>query len=154
MTPTIGELRALRVQQGLGLQEVAEPIGVHGSTVGAWEKGRHRPSPDRLRAYADVVGWQPKPPAAINRGAFTLSADWLERAYCRGVDVNVFFTSDAVGQERAKQFCRPCPVRRECLNWALAWGAAQEGIAGGLTAEERRQYQRNLTRRALRARAS
>ena len=40
--------------------------------------------------------------------------------------------------ERAKAICAACPVRRDCLAFALRIGQA-DGIWGGLTEEERRK---------------
>ena len=49
---------------------------------------------------------------------------------------------------QAKEFCRVCPVRKECLAYALATNE-QYGIWGGLTLVERRRLQdRGRDRRA------
>jgi hypothetical protein len=59
------------------------------------------------------------------------------------VDPEVFFPAAVQGAEFevqvsiAKAVCGGCPVRSECLEWALA--ALPEGIAGGMTEHERRQ---------------
>ena len=42
--------------------------------------------------------------------------------------------------DQAKAICRSCPVQTLCLEWAL--DALPEGIAGGLTADERRTLKR------------
>ena len=69
--------------------------------------------------------------------------DWRDRAACLTVDPEIFFPFDArgravhVAEERAKAVCTGCPVRAECREFALA--ALPYGIAGGLTAEERRR---------------
>ncbi|RSS82202.1 hypothetical protein EF919_39755, partial [Streptomyces sp. WAC02707] len=39
---------------------------------------------------------------------------------------------------RAKEVCMSCPVRRECLEWALDT-EQPHGVLGGLTEEERRE---------------
>ncbi|OLT14900.1 hypothetical protein BJF78_17330 [Pseudonocardia sp. CNS-139] len=60
------------------------------------------------------------------------------------MDPDLFFPPVEVGPlcvdqiERAKRVCAACPVRAECLRWAL--NGLADGIAGGLTAEERRLY--------------
>lgn len=70
-------------------------------------------------------------------------SDWRHRANCREItDPDVFFpigtTGPALDQlEVAKAICRPCPVKRECLSWALS--THQEcGVWGGLSEEERK----------------
>ena len=81
-----------------------------------------------------------------------LRSSWVERARCRGMDVELFFpigTGEAAQAqaERAKRVCAECPVRRECLEYALSSGA-DDGIWGGMTPQERRQL--HLRRRRAR----
>ncbi|MHA6629141.1 WhiB family transcriptional regulator [Pseudonocardia sichuanensis] len=70
------------------------------------------------------------------------SGDFRHRAACRSVDPEVFFPAAVQGAEFeaqvavAKAVCGGCPVRSECLSWALS--ALPEGIAGGMTEHERR----------------
>lgn len=69
---------------------------------------------------------------------------WRERAACKGRDVNIFFARTKAGQEVAKAVCRNCPVRRICLDDALAYegkkrASGRYGVVGGLTAIERAQ---------------
>lgn len=62
-------------------------------------------------------------------------------AACATVDPELFFpvSEQQTHQiDRAKSFCRACPVQASCLSWALEAGLA-EGIFGGLTATERRR---------------
>jgi WhiB family redox-sensing transcriptional regulator len=66
---------------------------------------------------------------------------WRDRAACRLADPELFFPvgNDGpalVGIAAAKAVCARCPVVAECLSFALV--AVPEGIAGGLTVEERR----------------
>jgi len=74
-------------------------------------------------------------------------------ANCRGMNPNVFFPDlgDTEGAERAKAICRGCPVKRECLEYALSWHPPVEGVWGG-TSEMDRQLTANsrLRRRNLR----
>lgn len=68
--------------------------------------------------------------------------DWLLFAACADEDPELFFPithgGPAVAQtERAKAVCAGCPVRDECLAWALEAGM-DYGIFGGRTADERR----------------
>ncbi len=44
---------------------------------------------------------------------------WMRTASCRGRPPGEFFPSDGVGVERAKKLCVQCPVRLECLEYAL-----------------------------------
>ncbi|WP_246007305.1 WhiB family transcriptional regulator [Actinomadura pelletieri] len=67
-----------------------------------------------------------------------LSAAWHALAACRGVDPDAFFVrpSDRAGVAAAKRICAGCPVREECLRYAVA-DEALEGIWGGMTDRER-----------------
>lgn len=60
----------------------------------------------------------------------------LEEAACRNEDLEMFFAVGDGQEERAKAVCRGCPVRWECLTYALET-RQRHGVWGGLTAEER-----------------
>lgn len=67
--------------------------------------------------------------------------NWRDRAACRSEDPELFFPVGddgpaAVQVAEAKAVCARCPVVAECLSFALV--ALSEGMAGGLTVEERR----------------
>jgi WhiB family redox-sensing transcriptional regulator len=69
----------------------------------------------------------------------------ITRGACRrpGVDPDLFFDIGERGRptirrrEEAKAICRPCPVRDECLTWALDTGDIW-AVLGGTTGDERR----------------
>jgi WhiB family redox-sensing transcriptional regulator len=75
--------------------------------------------------------------------------DWRAHAACKGYDPEHFFSSEDLTdkQERieresaAKAVCARCPVRMECLDYAVAAGE-RYGIWGGLNPQERRTYAR------------
>lgn len=74
-------------------------------------------------------------------------ADWRDRAACRDEDPELFFPiGDGVAAQeqiaRAKAVCDRCPVRAQCLQFALSTGQ-DAGIWGGLSAEERRGLRRS-----------
>lgn len=48
----------------------------------------------------------------------------------------IFFSDNALDQEAAKRICAECPVKRECLDWAL--DNSEYGTWGGQTEKERR----------------
>lgn len=66
-------------------------------------------------------------------------ADWREQAACRGMETAIFFPTrgDNAGVAQARSICAGCPVRRQCLDNALADTGDRYGIRGGLTARER-----------------
>lgn len=78
-------------------------------------------------------------------------AGWWEQAACRNADPETFFPRSQSNEasREAKAVCCGCPVRRECLNDALASGRT-DGVWGGLTERERRALARHIARRRLR----
>lgn len=74
---------------------------------------------------------------------------WELEAACRGANAPLFVPPigyESKGRQRvresaAKQICAQCPVRRECLEYALRVDESF-GIWGGLNEQERRQLSR------------
>lgn len=68
-----------------------------------------------------------------------LFPEWFDEAACAGVDLEVFFPERgrSVG---AKMLCKGCPVRDECLQYAL--DGDLEGYWGGTSTRERKQLRR------------
>src|SRR3954447_25167315 len=73
-------------------------------------------------------------------------ATWMAQGSCRGMNPSVFFPSDGAGFEAAQRICMECPVRAECLEYALA-NRIEQGAWGGTSERERRRILRR--RRAL-----
>ncbi len=72
-----------------------------------------------------------------------LDQDWNQAAACRGEPLGVFFGPDreirsvrAAREARAKAVCGRCPVRGECLAWAVT-GQVRFGVYGGTNEVER-----------------
>ncbi|MBV2353861.1 WhiB family transcriptional regulator [Streptomyces sp. J2-1] len=61
---------------------------------------------------------------------------WAERGACRSTDPDALFVEGAA-QHRAKAVCGNCPVRTECLAYALDH-RIEHGVWGGMTERERR----------------
>ena len=68
--------------------------------------------------------------------AITLS--WQDQAVCAQTDPEAFFPEKGGSTREAKRVCRSCPVRAECLEYALA-NDERFGIWGGLSERERRR---------------
>ena len=80
-------------------------------------------------------------PARAEPGADHDPSDWKSRANCMGVDPDLFFPERGMSTREAKEVCRGCVVREDCLEYALANGE-KFGIWGGLSARERRRIRR------------
>ncbi len=78
-----------------------------------------------------------------------ISRKWQGQANCMGVDPDLFFPERGASTREAKEVCRGCVVREDCLEYALANGE-KFGIWGGLSERERRKIRR---RRAMERRA-
>ena len=78
---------------------------------------------------------------------------WQWRAACRGEDANLFFPPNHVEErearllreQQAKAICATCPVRIECLEYAVRTRESH-GIWGGLNELERRILTRQRER--------
>ncbi len=66
---------------------------------------------------------------------------WVEQADCRDTPEPERFYPSHVREERATAagLCGLCPVRAECLMWALGhWEVGKWGVWGGTSSTERR----------------
>ncbi len=77
--------------------------------------------------------------------------DWRHLAACRHCGPDLFFPAGATGPaldqaDAAKAVCRQCPVRVDCLEFALV-SNQDEGVWGGTTEGERRALRRARRRR-------
>lgn len=63
---------------------------------------------------------------------------WADLAACRGGTTDLFFPPRGASTEEAKVVCRGCPVRHECLDYAIHWHIGF-GVWGGKSAREREE---------------
>lgn len=71
---------------------------------------------------------------------------WMDEADCAGIGSDWWYPrarEDGVIGAQAKRVCRSCPVRLECLEYALEIKDGF-GIWGGLTPKERSKIPRGL----------
>ncbi|MEI8050246.1 MAG: WhiB family transcriptional regulator [Actinomycetes bacterium] len=78
------------------------------------------------------------------------SQGWQAQANCMGVDPDLFFPERGASTREAKEVCRGCVVREDCLEYALGNGE-KFGIWGGMSERERRRLRRSraLERRGV-----
>jgi len=93
-----------------------------------------------------------KEPTPAPRPRPRVNVQWQFRAACRGEDQSLFFPSEGERQpERdlreavAKAVCSRCPVRRDCLVYAITH-SEKAGVWGGLNEDERNSERRRRTR--------
>lgn len=70
-----------------------------------------------------------------------LDQDWRALAKCAQTDPDLWFAVGAREHKLAKRICRSCPVRRDCLSYAMD-APIDHGIWGGMTERERKRYRR------------
>lgn len=73
----------------------------------------------------------------------TTDEEWQDRALCAQTDPEAFFPEKGGSTRDAKKICQRCPVRNECLDYALAHDE-RFGIWGGLSERERRRLKRGV----------
>lgn len=66
---------------------------------------------------------------------------WQRRAACRGKGCDWWFPTTREADEAARAVCEPCPVRRDCLAYALS-DRTLEGIWARTDEQERRRMRR------------
>lgn len=84
--------------------------------------------------------------STVGRPEWDDDITWQELALCRGADANLFFAPQhqeskeerLAREDEAKSICARCPVRVECLAFALAT-REPHGIWGGMNEIERRR---------------
>lgn len=70
---------------------------------------------------------------------------WLKHAACRGLETALWHPErgdSPDGTEKAKAICATCPVKKECLDWAVTH-YERHGIWGGLNEKERRKLRQS-----------
>jgi WhiB family transcriptional regulator, redox-sensing transcriptional regulator len=93
-----------------------------------------------------MAGWTPAP-EPLPKAAVPLGS-WISQARCAGADLEVFFPPRGSGKaDAAKAICATCPVRRECLRYALK-APEDDGVWGGLDQAEREEIRRRRRKAA------
>lgn len=111
-------------------------------------------APAPLEDYAPPFEPEQKKPR-LSRTAFkTPDWGWQDSAECRGENLALFFGPDGERQperelreEIAKEICGWCPVRTQCLDYAVS-RPEKYGVYGGLNEEERAAERRRRQRKA------
>ena len=100
--------------------------------------------------YADEVyapyGYEPVAPAPVVQSEYAPGDEsWRQEALCAETDPEAFFPEKGGSTREAKRVCVGCPVRMQCLEYALD-NDERFGIWGGLSERERRRVK--LARRS------
>jgi WhiB family transcriptional regulator, redox-sensing transcriptional regulator len=74
-----------------------------------------------------------------------LSLDWQADAECKSTSPHLFFPERGESTKEAKAICGRCPVKAQCLEFAIE-NFERFGIWGGTSELERRAIRRNRAR--------
>lgn len=106
-----------------------------------------------IRTKIRNAGWDPDTGQALPRPTAprpqtTEKPEWMTAGRCVTTgDADAFFPVHASDTAAAKATCSDCPVRAECLTWALEHGE-RYGVWGGLDEAERDAIRRRKGRRS------
>lgn len=67
-----------------------------------------------------------------------MTEEWRNKAACADADIDLFFpvSNQNNAYDAGRQYCARCPVRTECLDYALRSGS-WHGLYGGMTPNQR-----------------
>ena len=63
---------------------------------------------------------------------------WRKRATCRDMGLSIFFPEEGEGVKFAAKICKECPVRRDCLTFAIT-NNEEYGVWAGTSERGRKQ---------------
>ena len=96
---------------------------------------------------SEIAHRVPRPGGLVpQRSGGIPDTDWMGEGLCRTTPHIDFFPTTGAGVAAARKVCAKCPVRPECLEYALQEGVTH-GVWGGSSDRERQRQ------RALRAAA-
>lgn len=102
-------------------------------------------SPERIMALVDPATWPVLTP--IEQIPFDDVVAWSVYATCSQADPEAWFPDKGGSTRDAKKICFECPVRRQCLEYALA-NDERFGVWGGLSERERRKLRKKAAEQA------
>lgn len=76
---------------------------------------------------------------------------WMSAALCAQTDAETFYPEKGQSTQAAKKICASCPVKVQCLEYAIVHDE-RFGVWGGLSERERRRYRRGEYRSRTRCR--
>lgn len=73
------------------------------------------------------------------------SVAWMTEAKCNGNEDRRFFPEDGEQFPEIVEFCSTCPVRRDCLEYAVS-NRLDAGYWGGMSANQRVKLRRRMAK--------
>jgi hypothetical protein len=82
-------------------------------------------------------------PASIERASKTIATPWRQFALCLNYEPDLWYSEEAGDGVKAVRICAECPVRSDCLGWALAHNETH-GIWGGVSGRGRMRIRAHM----------
>jgi len=82
-------------------------------------------------------------PQAVRLRSGPSETPWRELALCLGHDPDLWFPQESDGGINAIRICSGCPVRLDCLGWAIEHNE-RNGIWGGVSARKRQRLRAEI----------
>src|SRR5690606_31068355 len=104
----------------------------------------HPPPPHRTRQGAGRVNAWTLTREILTSGQASVTApdlSWRDLGACQGMPADLFSPERGDSTEEAKEVCRGCVVRAQCLEYALE-NSERFGIWGGTSERQRRRMRR------------
>jgi WhiB family redox-sensing transcriptional regulator len=86
-------------------------------------------------------------PAFVERASETTATPWREFALCLNYEPDLWYSEEAGDGVKAVRICAECPVRSDCLGWAIARNE-NDGIWGGVSARGRMRMRAEMRQKA------
>ena len=86
-------------------------------------------------------------PASLSHECDLNATLWRTAALCHGQEPDLWFPLGSEGGTQAIAICRECPVRLDCLRWAINHNE-RNGIWGGVSARRRLRMRAESRRNA------
>lgn len=85
-------------------------------------------------------------PAFVARATETTATPWRQFALCLNYEPDLWYSEEAGDGVKAVRICAACPVRSDCLGWAIAHNETN-GIWGGVSARGRGRMRADMRRK-------
>jgi len=125
----------------MGLENFSSDRGISLRTESVPDPGTYAQEQKVAALALQAQGLDPYPSITDVQQSDPNPKTWEDLAACFGLNTQDFFPTSSPGVDSAKQICNQCPVRQECLEFALVNRIAH-GIWGGASERERQRILR------------
>lgn len=137
------------IRDGMTYQDIGDTLGISTNSV-TYQANKHGVTSRDYKRQTEVQREAARAPEPAKARSNPRDARaWIEHALCAQTDAEAFYPEKGESPREAKKICNgdpakgtlPCPVRAECLEYALVNNEGY-GVFGGLSERERRLLRR------------